>query len=118
MEKLFARQLAKATGPAGEVDLKILGDLVVDAYVQAERDRRRTDRSIKLMIEELEEATEKKIEYVARHDPLTDLPNPVAFNEQLTRPIEQAAAQEAQFAIVCLDLYHFTDVNEGFGHPI
>src|SRR5258708_38701621 len=70
------------------------------------------------MIEELEEATEKKIEYVARHDPLTDLPNRVAFNEQLTRTIEQAAAQEAQFAIVCLDLDHFNEVNEVFVHPI
>src|SRR6266851_460035 len=118
MERLFPRQLAKATGPTGEVDLKVLGDLVVDAYEQAERDRRRTDRSIKLMIEELEEATEKKIEYVARHDPLTDLPNRVAFNEQLTRTIEQAAAQEAQFAIVCLDLDHFNEVNEVFGHAI
>ena len=46
MHRLFARQLTKATRPTGEVDLKILGDLVVDVYEQAERDRRRTDRSI------------------------------------------------------------------------
>jgi diguanylate cyclase (GGDEF)-like protein len=118
MQKLFARQLAKATGPTGEVDLKILGDLVGDAYEQAERDRRRTDRSIELMIEELEEATAKKIEYVARHDPLTDLPNRVAFNEHLTRTIEQAAAQQVQFAIVCIDLDHFNEVNEVFGHAV
>src|SRR6202171_178718 len=118
MHKLFARQLAKSTGPTGEVDLKILGALVVDVYEQAERDRRRTDRSIKLMIEELEEATEKKIDYVAHHDPLTDLPNRVAFNEHLTRTIEQAAAQQAQFAIVCIDLDHFNEVNEVFGHAI
>jgi diguanylate cyclase (GGDEF)-like protein len=116
MDKLFARQLAKSTGPTGEVDLKILGDLVVNAYAQAERDRRRTDRSIKLMIEELEEASEKKIEYVAHHDPLTDLPNRVAFNERLTREIEHAAAQRSQLAIVCIDLDHFKEVNEVFGH--
>jgi diguanylate cyclase (GGDEF)-like protein len=118
MDKLFARQLAKATGPTGEVDLKILGDLVMDAYEQADRDRRRTDRSIKLMIEELEEASEKKIEYVARHDPLTDLPNRVAFGEYLTRTIERAAAQQTQFAIVCVDLDHFKEVNEVFGHAV
>jgi diguanylate cyclase (GGDEF)-like protein len=118
MEKLFARQLAKATGPTGEVDLKVLGDLVIDAYAQAERDRRRTDRSIMLMVEELEEVAEKKIEYVAQHDPLTDLPNRVAFSEQLTRSIEQAGAQQAQFAIVCIDLDHFKEVNEVFGHAI
>ena len=118
MDKLFARQLAKSTAPSGEVDLKILGDLVEDAYEQADRDRRRTDRSIKLMIEELEEASEKKIEYVARHDPLTDLPNRVAFGEHLARTIERAAAQETQFAIVCIDLDHFKEVNEVFGHAV
>jgi len=118
MHKLFARQLAKSTGPTGEVDLKILGALVVDVYEQAERDRRRTDRSIKLMIEELEEATEKKIDYVAHHDPLTDLPNRAAFTERLTRTIEQAAAQQAQFAVVCVDLDHFKEINEVFGHDV
>src|SRR6202051_3461288 len=118
MHKLFARQLAKATGPTGEVDLKILGALVVDVYEQAERDRRRTDRSIKLMIEELEEATEKKIDYVAHHDPLTDLPNRAAFTERLTRPTEQAAAQQAQFPVVCVDLDHFKEINEVFGHDV
>jgi diguanylate cyclase (GGDEF)-like protein len=89
---------------------------VVDVYAQAERDRRRTDRSIKLMVEELEEVAERKIEYVAHHDPLTDLPNRVAFSEQLARTIEQAAAHQTQFAIVCIDLDHFKEVNEMFGH--
>jgi diguanylate cyclase (GGDEF)-like protein len=118
MDKLFARQLVKSTGPDGEVDLKILGDLVEDAYEQADRDRRRTDRSIKLMIEELEEASEKKIEYVARHDALTDLPNRVAFGEHLAQAIERSAAQQTQFAIVCIDLDRFKEVNEVFGHAV
>ena len=55
MDKLFARQLAKATKPSGEVDLVLLGELVASAYEQAERDRKRTDRSISLMIEELDQ---------------------------------------------------------------
>ena len=54
MNKLFARQLAKATTPSGEVDLEELGELVGSAYDQADHDRRRTDRSISLMIEELD----------------------------------------------------------------
>src|ERR1700686_5479411 len=118
MHNLFSRHLAHATRTTGEVDLKILGALVVDVYEQAERDRRRTDRSIKLMVEELEEATEKKIEYVAHHDPLTDLPNRAAFTERLTRTIELAAAQQAQFAVVCVDLDHFKEINEVFGHDV
>ena len=54
MHKLFARQLAKATSPSGEVDLDELGKLADAAYEQSDRDRRRTDRSISLMIEEFD----------------------------------------------------------------
>ena len=55
MDRLFARQRAKASGPGGSVDIDALGELVTAAYEQAERDRRRTDRSISLMAEELDE---------------------------------------------------------------
>jgi diguanylate cyclase (GGDEF)-like protein len=118
MQKLFARQLAKATRPNGEVDLKVLEALVVDAYAQAERDRRRTDRSIRKMVEELEEATARKIEYAERHDPLTDLPNRLAFGERLAAEIEAARVSESQFGIIFIDLDHFKDINEVFGHVV
>jgi diguanylate cyclase (GGDEF)-like protein len=55
MNSLFARQLAKATKAGGNVDLDVLGRLVLSAYEQADQDRRRTDRSIALMIEELDQ---------------------------------------------------------------
>jgi diguanylate cyclase (GGDEF)-like protein len=54
VNKLFARQLAKATTASGGVDLDALGKLIGAAYDQADHDRRRTDRSISLMIEELD----------------------------------------------------------------
>jgi diguanylate cyclase (GGDEF)-like protein len=54
MNSLFARQLAKASKPCGTVDLDLLGQLVSSAYDQAHQDRRRTDRSIALMVEELD----------------------------------------------------------------
>lgn len=52
--KLLDRQLAKARRENDEVDLVALGALVASAYEEADRDRRRTDRSISLMIEELD----------------------------------------------------------------
>jgi diguanylate cyclase (GGDEF)-like protein/PAS domain S-box-containing protein len=55
VHRLFARQLAKAKKADGEVDLEALGELVDSAYAQSDRDRRRTDRSISLMIEELDQ---------------------------------------------------------------
>jgi diguanylate cyclase (GGDEF)-like protein len=55
VNSLFARQVAKATTPGDSVDLDVLGQLVSGAYDQAHHDRRRTDRSIALMIEELDQ---------------------------------------------------------------
>ena len=55
MSILFSRQLERARLPSGEVDLDVLGVLVNSAYEEAARDRRRTDRSMALMIEELEQ---------------------------------------------------------------
>ncbi len=56
VRKLFERQLAKATLASGAVDLDVLAKLVVAAYEEAERDRQRTDRSLRLMAEEIERA--------------------------------------------------------------
>ncbi|MBV9555917.1 MAG: diguanylate cyclase, partial [Pseudolabrys sp.] len=55
MHRLLARQLAKATSPSGEVDIAQLRELISTAYEQADSDRRRTDRSISLMVEELDQ---------------------------------------------------------------
>ena len=54
MHKLVSKQFAKATKPSGEVDMDLLAQLVSAAFEEADRDRRRTDRSITLMIEELD----------------------------------------------------------------
>lgn len=62
MRKLFARQLAKARRESGEVDLVALGELVVSAYEEADRDRRRTDRSMALMIEELGDVHQRLVD--------------------------------------------------------
>jgi diguanylate cyclase (GGDEF)-like protein len=55
LHKLFVRQLAKATRPAGGTDVGALAELVSAAYEQSDRDRRRTERSMSLMIEELDQ---------------------------------------------------------------
>jgi PAS domain S-box-containing protein len=56
MHSLLAKQLAKSTKPGGEVDLKSLTALISATYREADRDRARMDRSMSLMIEELEQA--------------------------------------------------------------
>jgi diguanylate cyclase (GGDEF)-like protein len=54
MHKLIAQQLAKVTDEAGSVDIERLCELVSAAYQDYDRDRRRTDRSISLMVEEID----------------------------------------------------------------
>jgi diguanylate cyclase (GGDEF)-like protein/PAS domain S-box-containing protein len=55
VHKLLTRQLAKAATGSGELDLEVLLRLVSEAYIQSDSDRQRTDRSIALMIQELEQ---------------------------------------------------------------
>ncbi|WP_245470856.1 putative bifunctional diguanylate cyclase/phosphodiesterase [Bradyrhizobium guangzhouense] len=61
MHRLLARQIRQSTDESGQVDMTRLGELVSAAYDESDRDRRRTDRAIKLMIEELEQ-THKRAE--------------------------------------------------------
>jgi diguanylate cyclase (GGDEF)-like protein len=55
VEKLFAQQLAKARQPSGQVDFDLLGSLVSRAYAEAERERRRNEHTIAVMVEEVDE---------------------------------------------------------------
>jgi diguanylate cyclase (GGDEF)-like protein/PAS domain S-box-containing protein len=54
VHKLLVRQLAKAAKASEAGDSQALLDLVSAAYEQSDNDRRRTDRSISLMISELD----------------------------------------------------------------
>jgi diguanylate cyclase (GGDEF)-like protein len=59
MHKLLAKQLARATGPSGQVDIAKLCELVSAAYAETDQDRQRTERSISLMVEELDQLSSR-----------------------------------------------------------
>ena len=61
---------------------------------------------------------EARIAHMAHHDPLTDLPNRTAFNECLDAMLEQATATGESFAVLCLDLDRFKEINDVFGHAL
>jgi diguanylate cyclase (GGDEF)-like protein len=54
VHKLLVKQLEKARQPDGDVDIERLLKLVTTAYEEAEQDRERTDRSLALMVEEID----------------------------------------------------------------
>jgi diguanylate cyclase (GGDEF)-like protein/PAS domain S-box-containing protein len=61
---------------------------------------------------------EARIEHLAHHDTLTDLPNRTAFTDHLARTIETATRGGDSFAVLSLDLDRFKEVNDVFGHAV
>jgi diguanylate cyclase len=59
---------------------------------------------------------EEHIHFLAHHDALTGLPNRNSFNAQLDQEIEAHQASGRSFAVLCLDLDRFKEVNDLFGH--
>ena len=62
--------------------------------------------------------SEQRIAHLAHYDSLTDLPNRAAFNECFAATLERAAANNERFSILSVDLDHFKEVNDLFGHSI
>lgn len=60
---------------------------------------------------------ESKISYLATHDPLTDLPNRLLFNDRITVAIATVQRHhQPGFALQLLDLDGFKKVNDSLGH--
>lgn len=59
-----------------------------------------------------------RINYLATHDSLTNLPNRSLFNARLTHALSHAARQNTLVAILFLDLDHFKNVNDTLGHDV
>lgn len=60
--------------------------------------------------------TQEQIVYMAEHDPLTGLLNRAAFATRLEKEIAQAT-ELRPLTLLCLDLDHFKEINDTWGHP-
>lgn len=59
---------------------------------------------------------EQHIRYLALHDAMTGIPNRQSFNARLAAELESAARANEQFAVMCIDLDRFKEVNDLYGH--
>lgn len=59
-----------------------------------------------------------RINYLATHDSLTNLPNRSLFNARLAHALRHAARHKTLVATLFLDLDHFKNVNDTLGHDV
>jgi diguanylate cyclase (GGDEF)-like protein/PAS domain S-box-containing protein len=60
---------------------------------------------------------QQELAYLAKHDPLTNLPNRILFYEQLEEAIQRAKNEDEFIAVLLVDLDNFKNVNDTLGHP-
>lgn len=85
-------------------------DYLIKGHTDAELMRRALQHGIE------RKHQERKLTYLAHHDPLTQLANRTAFNERLEQCIQVARQGGARCAVMFLDLDGFKQVNDTYGH--
>ena len=60
--------------------------------------------------------SQRELRVTALHDSLTGLPNRSLFNDRLSQAIAHAKRTKTQLAVMYIDLDHFKNINDTFGH--
>jgi len=63
-------------------------------------------------------AVEARVNHLANHDSLTNLPNRNLLQDRARQSLMQAARQQSLVGIVFIDLDHFKTINDSLGHHV
>ncbi len=61
-------------------------------------------------------STEKKLEFLANHDTLTNLPNRLYLSSNMEHILKVAKRNNTKVAVIFMDLDKFKQINDSFGH--
>ena len=91
--------------------------LVVNYRIELE-DRRRFDRSERAAQARARlEASQQELDALSRRDALTGVPNRRHLDEYLAQQWQATRNQGQAFSVMLLDVDHFKDFNDRYGHP-
>lgn len=62
--------------------------------------------------------SQRELDYLAHHDPLSNLPNRLLFTERIAHALERSGIEELRGAVLLIDLDHFKHINESLGHNV
>jgi len=108
-EQLLGRQLNESIQAAAII---VAGACGIILGAQVRRRGMQTERAYSAHLEELSQ----RLRSLAYHDSLTELYNHRYFYEQLEHEVERAQRYGRPVSIMLLDLDHFKEVNDTYGH--
>ena len=61
---------------------------------------------------------EARIQHLAHHDALTDIPNRALFQDRLENAVARAKRDGTMVGVLCLDIDRFKEINDTLGHAV
>jgi diguanylate cyclase (GGDEF)-like protein len=100
-----------------------IGALIVKSTPGGERYTEQDKELLQYVCAQVAAAIERKqllarLQYMAQHDHLTHLPNRQLLHERVKAALAQAKKESGRMALLYVDLDHFKQVNDTYGHAV